>query len=89
MELGEDDIDRWLERGGKFFKTVARNPVVRAALLARGLSDDELLAGWRLYTDLHGFGSEAAARLIAAPARRPAARRPLAAAGRRAPPPPA
>ena len=49
MVIGEDEIDRWLERGGKFFKTVARNPVVRAALHARGLSDDELHAGWKLY----------------------------------------
>ena len=44
------------------FKTVARNPVVRAALHARGLSDDELHAGWQLYSELNGFGSEAAAR---------------------------
>jgi hypothetical protein len=62
MEITETQIDRWLERGGKFFKTVSRNPVVRGALLARGLTDEELAAGWRLYTDLHGFGAQIEAR---------------------------
>jgi hypothetical protein len=62
MDVTESHIDRWLERGSKFFKTVARNPVVRAALLARGLTDDELQRGWSLYSDLHGFGSPVAAR---------------------------
>lgn len=57
MEITEKQIDRWLERGGKFFKTVARNPVVRGALLARGLTDEELAAGWKLYTDVHGFSA--------------------------------
>jgi hypothetical protein len=62
MDISEDDIDRWLERGGKFFKTTARNPVVRAALRARGLSDEELEIGWKLYSELNGFGSESSAR---------------------------
>lgn len=56
MEISEAIIDRWLERGSKFFKTTARNPVVRDALRARGLSDEELTRGWQLYTELHGFG---------------------------------
>ena len=56
MEITEILIDRWLERGSKFFKSVARNPVVRSTLLARGLTDDELARGWQLYTELHGFG---------------------------------
>jgi hypothetical protein len=62
MEISEAQIDRWLERGGKFFKTVSRNPVVRGALLARGLTDEELAAGWKLYTDLHGFNGPGAPR---------------------------
>jgi len=62
MEITEVQIDRWLERGGKFFKTVARNPVVRGALLARGLTDEELATGWKLYTDVHGFGALSEAR---------------------------
>ena len=62
MEITEVQIDRWLERGSKFFKTCARNPVVRGALLARGLTDDELMQGWKLYTELHGFGAAAPAR---------------------------
>lgn len=57
MEITEVLIDRWLERGGKFFKTVARNPVVRGTLTARGLTDDELKHGWGLYSELHGFGA--------------------------------
>ncbi len=62
MEMNEALIDRWLLRGSKFFKTVARNPVVRATLLARGLTDDELARGWALYTQLHGFGVQAPAQ---------------------------
>jgi hypothetical protein len=62
MEVSEAQIDRFLERGGKFFKTVSRNPVVRGALLARGLTDEELAIGWRLYTDMHGFGVQGEAR---------------------------
>ncbi len=50
MEINEAQIDRWLERGGKFFKSVARNPVVRGALRARGLTDEELGRGWQLYS---------------------------------------
>jgi len=62
MGITETQIDRWLERGGKFFKTVARNPVVRGALLARGLTDEELATGWKLYADVHGFGARSEAR---------------------------
>jgi hypothetical protein len=62
MEITEAQLDRWLERGGKFFKTVARNPVVRGALLARGLTDEELATGWKLYADVHGFGGLSEAR---------------------------
>ena len=42
MELNEREIERWLDRGSRFFKTVARNRVVRGELLARGLTDEEL-----------------------------------------------
>jgi len=62
MEIMEAQIDRWLERGGKFFRTVARNPVVRSTLVARGLTDHELETGWKLYTDVHGFGKLSEAR---------------------------
>ncbi|HEY5958894.1 MAG TPA: hypothetical protein VIV60_20175, partial [Polyangiaceae bacterium] len=62
MDMTEVQIDRWLERGTKFFKTVARNPVVRGALLSRGLTDDELAQGWKFYSELHGFGGKAEAR---------------------------
>jgi hypothetical protein len=62
MATTEIQIDRWLERGGKFFKTVSRNPVVRAALIARGLTDEELGRGWQLYSELLGFGQKTAAR---------------------------
>ena len=62
MDINEGQIDRWLERGGKFFKTVARNAVVRDTLLARGLTNEELAKGWQLYSDLHGFGAQLEAR---------------------------
>lgn len=62
MDINESEIDRWLERGGKFFKTVASNPVVRAALLSRGLSDEELEQGWKLFSELNGFSGATAAR---------------------------
>ena len=62
MDINEAQIDRWLERGGKFFKSVARNPVVRGTLRARGLTDEELKHGWQLYSDLNEFGGQALAR---------------------------
>jgi len=62
MEITEALIDRWLERGGKFFKSVAGNPVVRGTLRARGLNDDELDRGWALYADLNGFGKQGQAQ---------------------------
>ncbi len=62
MEMTEVQIDRWLERGGKFFKAVARNPVVRGTLRARGLTDEELSRGWELYSELLGFGAQTRAR---------------------------
>lgn len=62
MELNENQIERWLDRGSRFFKTVARNPVMRGALLARGLTDEELAQGWKLFTELHGFSSATVAR---------------------------
>lgn len=62
MVISEDEIDRWLERGGKFFKAVARNPVVRGALFSRGLTDEELGKGWKLYSELNGFGIETPAQ---------------------------
>lgn len=62
MPMSEAQIDRWLERGSKFFKTVTRNPVVRAELLDRGLSDEELAQGWALYSGLHGFNAEGKSR---------------------------
>jgi len=62
MEINEAQIDPWLERGGRFFKSVARNPVVRGTLRARGLTGEELAQGWQLYSDLHGFGGHAQAR---------------------------
>jgi hypothetical protein len=62
MEMTEVQIDRWLERGTKFFKTVPRNPVVRGALLSRGLTDEELAQGWQYYSELHGFGAKTEAR---------------------------
>lgn len=62
MELTEAQIDRWLTRGNKFFRAVSRNPVVRGALLARGLSDEELAQGWKYFSELHGFSGKVQAR---------------------------
>jgi hypothetical protein len=59
MEITETLIERWLERGTKFFRTVSRNPVVRGSLLPRGLTDEELAKGWQYYGELHGFGGKA------------------------------
>jgi hypothetical protein len=42
--------------------TVSRNPVVRGALLSRGLTDEELALGWQYCSALHGFGGKAEAR---------------------------
>jgi len=62
MAISEREIDRWLERGSKFFKAVARNSAVREALSARGLIDEELEHGWAMFTKLHGFGGKRVAR---------------------------
>jgi hypothetical protein len=62
MEIDEILVDRWLLRGTKFLKTIARNPVVRGSLLARGLTDEELERGWRLYSALIGFNVQGEAR---------------------------
>jgi hypothetical protein len=52
-------LNRWIEREGKFFRTVGRNAIVRATLRVRGLDDDELARGWALYSELLGFGPTA------------------------------
>jgi hypothetical protein len=62
MELNEVQIERWLDRGSRFFKTVARNPVVRGELFARGLTNEELAQGWQLFTELHGLSNPQATR---------------------------
>lgn len=59
MQMSDVLVNRWLERGGKFFRSVGRNPVVRANLFARGLDDDELARGWALYSEILGFGPSA------------------------------
>jgi hypothetical protein len=56
MQISDALLNRWIERGGKFFRTVGRNAVVRATLLVRGLDDDELARGWALYSETLGFG---------------------------------
>ena len=48
-------VDRWLDRGNRFFRAITRNPVVRGQLLARGLTDEELRNGWELYTKVFGI----------------------------------
>jgi hypothetical protein len=62
MVIDEITIDRWLVRGTKFLKTIARNPVVRSSLFARGLTDEELERGWGLYSMLIGFNAGGEAR---------------------------
>jgi hypothetical protein len=41
--------DRWLTRGHKFFRSLARYGQIRGALLRRGLSKEELQHGWQLF----------------------------------------
>jgi hypothetical protein len=62
MSLNERQIEVWMERGGRFFKATSRNPVIRGELLSRGLTDQELEQGWRLYAELHGFDKGTLAR---------------------------
>jgi hypothetical protein len=59
MQMTDALLNRWIERGGKFFRTVGRNAIVRATLRVRGLDDDELARGWALYSELLGFGPTA------------------------------
>lgn len=46
---------RWLVRGHKFFRALARNGVIRGALLQRGLTNEELQRGWDLFSTALGF----------------------------------
>ena len=48
-------VDRWLDRGSRFFRATTRSPVIRGLLFARGLTDEELLTGWELYTRVFGI----------------------------------
>lgn len=68
--IAEQIETRWLLRGQKFFRTLSRNGKVRGALLARGLTNQELKRGWDLFANVLGSLNGAA----------PAASRPLSAA---------
>jgi hypothetical protein len=50
--------NRWLERGHKFFRTLARNGLLRSALFNRGLTTEELRHGWELFSAALGPGRE-------------------------------
>ena len=39
-------VDRWLDRGNRFFRATTRSPVIRGLLFARGPTDEELRTGW-------------------------------------------
>jgi len=58
----EGVLARWIDRGTKFFRAVSKHPVIRAELLARGLTDEELKHGWALYTEINGLSSDMPAR---------------------------
>jgi hypothetical protein len=58
MEITERMVELSIARAASFFKTVARNPVVRGELLSRGLTDEELRRGWALYAAVLGFGPD-------------------------------
>jgi hypothetical protein len=66
MEITERRIELSLSRAASLFKTVARNPVVRGELLARGLTDAELERGWSLYSALLGFRNGRATHAVGA-----------------------
>lgn len=64
MDITERRIEVSLTRAASLFKTLARNPVVRGELLARGLTDAELERGWSLYSALLGFRNGRAAHAV-------------------------
>jgi hypothetical protein len=74
MEITERRIEQALNRAARFFKAVARNPVVRGELLARGLTDAELERGWSLYSALLGFRNGRAVHPVSAVTETEAAR---------------
>jgi hypothetical protein len=74
MEITERRIELSLTRAASFFKTVARNPVVRGELFARGLTDAELERGWSLYGTLLGFRNGRAVQAVNAVSETEAAR---------------
>ena len=58
-------VERWITRRTKFFQGVTRNREIRAGLQARGLTAEELLFGWDLYTVV--VGVRQAAELLPPP----------------------
>src|SRR5690606_10743342 len=56
--LDERLVDRWLSRGQRFFRSVTRNSVVRGTLAARGLTKQELVMGWDLYSRVLGIDAK-------------------------------
>ncbi len=74
MEITERRIELSLNRAASFFKTVARNPVVRGELLSRGLTDAELERGWSMYGALLGFRNGRAVHAVSAVSETEAAR---------------
>ncbi len=58
--MDERVVDRWLSRGHRFFRAMNQAPI-RSALLARGLTNAELLTGWGYYSNVMGQGRGTAA----------------------------
>ncbi len=56
--LDERLVDRWLSRGHRFFRAM-NQPPIRSVLLLRGLTNEELLKGWRYYSNVMGHGNDA------------------------------
>lgn len=70
MVLREDHVDRWLERGSRFFRGLVRTPELRATLAERGLTNAELERGFQLFAELHGVGLPLPAKASTPRARR-------------------
>lgn len=52
--LDDRVVDRWLDRGNRFFRATTSNSAVRSTLYARGLDKAELQNGWALYSSVLG-----------------------------------
>lgn len=55
IEITQKDIDRLVERGGRFLRAIGTKAGIRRQMAALGYNDDQHDQGWRMYLTLCGY----------------------------------